>query len=447
MCRARIARRERPSRLGSGLRRSAGPAGAGYSGPAARPRPFGPALAAVLAAALALLLTAGAAKAQTSVKLVSNTGQTTDVTSTFAVHRAQPFTTGSNAGGYTLTKVTFPKTGTLAAFTAEVRIESSGTNSKPGGSLGALTLTEDGTTATATTTGIALAANTTYFVVLEFKSGVATTTYDRTNSDSEDTGAAAGWSIGDGSLWDFSGVLDWDRTSTSSWKIAIHGYENPAPPRNSNSVTCAAPGGWQIGGYWHVSGLGYFGRGDRLIPCDMAKPAYVFDRRPGRRLGHIRWIFDGTPGFWDQGNLPPPYNQPVQSVSYTVPGDAAHRAVVGTDGQCYREERDRGRWHRSRSYGSGDAACRNASWNAYYRSQPVYMVDPDGGTFPGGEPPAAPMLQSGTVDGTTLTLTFDAALDAVSLPSRWAFYVTVKAGGAMSPPAASPSPATRWGSP
>ena len=32
------------------------------------------------------------------------------------------------------------------------------------------------------------------------------------------------------------------------------------------------------------------------------------------------------------------------------------------------------------------------------------------------------------MNGTALTLTFDAALDAVSLPSRWAFQVTVNGG-------------------
>ena len=148
----------------------------------------------------------------------------------------------------------------------------------------------------------------------------------------------------------------------------------------SSRVTCKANWGWVPAGYWHVSAQYAFGGGDRLIPCDMRKPAWAFDSRPGVQLGKIRWVYDGTPGFWDQGNLPPPYDEAVGSETYVVPGDPDHRAVRGTDGQCYREELDGGRWHRSRSYGSGDAACRNAAWNAYYRSKGGNMVDPAGGT-------------------------------------------------------------------
>ncbi len=183
------------------------------------------AAACVLALAFALLLGADAAEAQTSVTLVSNTGQSTDSTTVITLGRAQAFTTGGNAAGYKLTSVTFPVTGTLTSSdisTLEMRIESSGSNNKPGGSLGALTITQSGTTVTGTTTGIDLAANTTYFVVwVGAMAGTITgITYHRTNSDSEDAGAAAGWSIGDGSLWGGS----WSSSSNVSWKIAIHGY-------------------------------------------------------------------------------------------------------------------------------------------------------------------------------------------------------------------------------
>ena len=67
----------------------------------------------------------------------------------------------SNAAGYQLTKVTFLVNGTIPA-SLQVRIESSGPDNKPGGSLGAPALTRSGTT---TTTGINPAASTTYFVV------------------------------------------------------------------------------------------------------------------------------------------------------------------------------------------------------------------------------------------------------------------------------------------
>ena len=191
------------------------------------------ATACALAAALALLLGAGAAQAQTSVKLVSNTGQSKDHESHHSSDRAQPFTTGSNAAGYTLTSVKFLSSGIDSSKTA-LRIESSGTNNKPGGSLGTLTLSHSGTTTTGTTTGIALDANTTYFVVLESSDG--SSTYRRTRSDNEDAGAAAGWSIGDGSLWDDDSTLDWDQTSATSLQVAIHGYAKNNAPTVANAI-------------------------------------------------------------------------------------------------------------------------------------------------------------------------------------------------------------------
>ena len=175
------------------------------------------------------------------------------------------------------------------------------------------------------------------------------------------------------------------------------------------------------GGYWHVATLGY---GDRRIACDMNRPAWNFGAGGG-----IRWIYDGTPGFHDQGNLPPPVDQAVESVTWVVPGDEDHRAVRGTDGQCYREERgERGwprGWHRSRSYGSLDGDCRNAAWNAYYRSRGLNMVDPAGGTFPTGALPTVPLFESASAYRTTLELTFDQKLSTASRTAPGAFHVTV----------------------
>ena len=211
---------------------------------------------------------------------------------------------------------------------------------------------------------------------------------------------------------------------SDTFDIVLELFYSPLTHR----VTCKANWGWVPAGYWHVSKLYAFGGGDRRIPCDMRKPGWAFDSRPGVELGKIRWVYDGTPGFWDQGNLPPPYDQAVESVTYTAPDDPDHRAVRGTHDQCYREERDGGRWHRSVSYGSDDAACRNAAWNAYYRSQGGNMVDPAGGTsdtFSTAKPPATPVFFSAAVDGTTLTVTFDQPLDASRVPAPDAIYVTV----------------------
>ena len=127
-----------------------------------------------------------------------------------------------------------------------MRIESSGTNNKPGGSLGTLTITQGDNTVTGTTTGIQLDANTTYFVVMESTDGHAQDTYARTASNSEDAGAAAGWSIDDGSLWDNDATLDWNNTSDTSWRIAIHGYATSAPPTVSSASYSYADNGFTV---------------------------------------------------------------------------------------------------------------------------------------------------------------------------------------------------------
>jgi hypothetical protein len=67
-----------------------------------------------------------------------------------------------------------------------------------------------------------------------------------------------------------------------------------------------------------------------------------------------------------------------------------HRTVRdGDGGPCYREWREGGVWRRSGSYGTGDEACRKASWNTHYRSDGVTLVDPETGTFPSGQPPTS----------------------------------------------------------
>ena len=157
--------------------------------------------------------------------LVSNTGQNTDGTTRHGTDRAQPFTTGSNAAGYTLTGVTFPIQGIIRPGHTQVRIESSGSDGRPGGSLGALSLDSSVGMATGTTAGIDLDADTTYFVVLLSTDTSNSNRYERTNSNNEDSGGAAGWSIGDGSLWyGGTGTPTWTSTSGTSWKIALHGH-------------------------------------------------------------------------------------------------------------------------------------------------------------------------------------------------------------------------------
>ena len=79
-------------------------------------------------------------------------------------------------------------------------------------------------------------------------------------------------------------------------------------------------------------------------------------------------------------------------VVYTL--GSKHRAVLGADGNYYREELLRGGWQRSGSYGDDLDALRKASWNAYYRSQQVETIDPATGTFPSAAAPQIGVSQT-----------------------------------------------------
>ncbi|MDE2662683.1 MAG: hypothetical protein OXI39_06750 [Gemmatimonadota bacterium] len=87
------------------------------------------------------------------------------------------------------------------------------------------------------------------------------------------------------------------------------------------------------------------------------------------------------------GNAPrgPFAGQPVNEVVYTAA--VGHRAVRGTDGECYREFVSGAEWRRSGAYGTTEEACRRAAWNAYDRSRnaPMRLITE---TPPDGDPPA-----------------------------------------------------------
>ena len=203
-----------------------------------------------------------------------------------------------------------------------------------------------------------------------------------------------------------------------------------------------------IQGQWGLKGARGGDPGSNSgIPCDEPKPGWIF----GWNSNRIEWVYDGDrvvtpytiPGsnvvrttireVQEQGNKRPLVNQPraTDGSAFLYQADRDNRAVRGADGQCYREQRISGQWRRSGAYGDTAEACRRAAWNAHFRAQRQEMVDPAGGTFPDGPAPS-PVLQAGTmgepgatVNGLTLTLTFNQALDGDSLPAPGAFRVTV----------------------
>ena len=127
--------------------------------------------------------------------------------------QAQAFTTGSNSAGYTLVRVEFDMEGTDqsgSALTATIHADDSGA---PGTSLGTLTNPSSFSSNAIysfTTTGIALDASTTYFVVLDVLTITGNTfSTGNTSSDTEDANSETSWTIANGSIY-----RAWDSTGT-----------------------------------------------------------------------------------------------------------------------------------------------------------------------------------------------------------------------------------------
>ena len=89
-----------------------------------------------------------------------------------------------------------------------------------------------------TTTGIDLAASTTYFVVVDSPGAAAASQLRYTGSDNEDSGGQSGWSISDVSVFRLAtGVSSWPGSNNTSMKIAIKGYANTS----TNTPATGAP--------------------------------------------------------------------------------------------------------------------------------------------------------------------------------------------------------------
>ena len=188
--------------------------------------------------------------APSDTALVSNIGQadaSRGAISTF--DRAQEFTTGDNSDGYTLTSVEislYRSTVSIGVPNVDftVAIWSRSETGQPLASLGALTRPTFSASSTSrvyefTTTGIDLDAETQYFVVVD-SSGLSNSfSIQYTSSDSEDSGAASGWSIGDRSLYRNSTAVGDYSTFAESSKIRIRGTEvsNNTPPASDGAVT------------------------------------------------------------------------------------------------------------------------------------------------------------------------------------------------------------------
>ena len=264
-----------------------------------------PVLAAALLALPLLAALPTGAEAQTTQTFVSNTGQADGVSGGLGNDYAVAFTTGSNSAGYSLRSVNVEFADIRSGFssswlTASIHTDSSGS---PGSSLGTLTnpgsfpVSNSDQTLTFTSTGIDLAANTTYFLVIDMSIADAISSLRLTGSDNEDSGNLSGWSIGDGvsfRSWNTSGA--WS-TNASSLKISLGGVVKIG---GTPGITIGAPG--------QVEGIG---SALKLIEGGSAVFTVVLDSQPSGTVtvtasGHsgtdVRVDTDeGTPG--DQTSL------------------------------------------------------------------------------------------------------------------------------------------------
>ena len=209
--------------------------------------------ASALLAGLLLVLCAGLlvpATALAQTTLISNTGQTTDASVGIIVGthlsnkftQAQGFTTGSNSGGYALGSVqvyfrdfTLPDRVRVSIYSESSGLPDSSlavlTNpaSVPGSSLA--TFNAPANTPT-------LAADTSYFVVVEAVTSAFTV--GRTNTNNEDAGGASGWTINNSRHSRSSDSGSWS-TANEELRIAVSGSAvastNAAPTAANGTVT------------------------------------------------------------------------------------------------------------------------------------------------------------------------------------------------------------------
>ncbi len=243
------------------------------------------------------------ANAQTAQTFVSNTGQADGAATSLSNDYAHAFTTGSNPGGYSLTSVAVEFASIHSGFsssslTASIHTDSSGS---PGSSLGTLTkpasfpVSSSDQTLAFTSAGIDLAASTTYFLVIDISSGEPFSNLRLTTSDAEDSGALAGWSISDGTLFRaFSSTAAWT-TSTSSPKLSLGGVSKPFLVSNFGQAD-GGTGNFVQHDHAQAFTTGANAGGYTLTGVDFSFPQINDGGLAGKLAAEIRSDSSGAPG-------------------------------------------------------------------------------------------------------------------------------------------------------
>ena len=163
------------------------------------------------------------------ITLVSNAGQT--LGSQSVSQQSQPFTTGSNLGGYTLNSVKVGLGGTADSRTRLFHIVPNQSNGQPdlSDSTKFITLTTPSSLSSnslntfTAPAGAKLAANTTYHLYLASADGGVPGNIQRVSSQDEDDGGAPGWSIGNTRYWRSSGSGPWSINIATIVRMQIIG--------------------------------------------------------------------------------------------------------------------------------------------------------------------------------------------------------------------------------
>ena len=203
-------------------------------------------------AALGLLLSSGAGQTQPAAKLVGNVGAATDGFNALWTEDgdyAQAFTTGGDPDGYVLTSVDIAAEHARNLghddppdYAASIRTDSSG---NPGARRGTLANPPGGLPAdygktarfTASGGGIALEANTTYWVVLDISEGNRVAAFYGTSSTAEDSDGTAGWSLANNfKSRPLSSAGPWRVSSrTRVLQLAVRGHSGRISPSGGGS--------------------------------------------------------------------------------------------------------------------------------------------------------------------------------------------------------------------
>ena len=172
--------------------------------------------------------------------LVSNIGQAaTSTSSIFTYDHAQGFTTGSNSAGYTLTSIEVQISTSGTIDSAVLRKTDPNTGDLVATLTGPSTGSSVGTGAQTFTapSGTSLEPSTEYFVVFESDAATNGLTFSVTNTDAEDAGAAAGWSISDSGHFRNRTQTGNFTPFTGSKRIRVNGTINAITANASPTVT------------------------------------------------------------------------------------------------------------------------------------------------------------------------------------------------------------------